>query len=181
MFFFAEHAEPGEKLHRTMRKGVNEHDRLILIGSKVSLDRKGVLNELEEILTREARDGGASYLIAGRMPPGVPGAHGGTRALPAGYARQPLPGNRAAPAPAPASALARSQDSQGTQHCSQASRDMEVPSRDTEVPSRDMEVPSRDMEVPSRDTKVPSRDTEVPSRDIFEAARTEFRRTRGDM
>ena len=74
MFFFAEHAEPGEKLHRTMRKGVNEHDRLILICSMASLDRKGVLNELEEILTREARDGGASYLIGGRMPPGVTGA-----------------------------------------------------------------------------------------------------------
>ena len=66
-FFFAEHAEPGEKLHRMMRKGVNEHDRMLLICSKNSLDRKGVLNELEEILTREARDGGASYLIPIRL------------------------------------------------------------------------------------------------------------------
>ncbi|XXT17579.1 toll/interleukin-1 receptor domain-containing protein [Sorangium sp. So ce429] len=66
-FFFPEHAEPGEKLHRTMRKGVNEHDRVILICSRNSLDRKGVLNELEEILTREARDGGASYLIPIRL------------------------------------------------------------------------------------------------------------------
>ncbi|WP_437905467.1 toll/interleukin-1 receptor domain-containing protein [Sorangium sp. So ce327] len=66
-FFFPEHAEPGEKLHRTMRKGVNEHDRVILICSRYSLDRKGVLNELEEILTREARDGGASYLIPIRL------------------------------------------------------------------------------------------------------------------
>ncbi|WP_437339493.1 toll/interleukin-1 receptor domain-containing protein [Sorangium sp. So ce394] len=66
-FFFPEHAEPGEKLHRMMRKGVNEHDRVILICSRHSLDRKGVLNELEEILTREARDGGASYLIPIRL------------------------------------------------------------------------------------------------------------------
>ncbi|WP_129572530.1 MULTISPECIES: toll/interleukin-1 receptor domain-containing protein [Sorangium] len=66
-FFFPEHAEPGEKLHRTMRKGVNEYDRVILICSRSSLDRKGVLNELEEILTREARDGGASYLIPIRL------------------------------------------------------------------------------------------------------------------
>ncbi|WP_437338457.1 toll/interleukin-1 receptor domain-containing protein [Sorangium sp. So ce394] len=66
-FFFTEHATPGEKLHRMMRKGVNEHDRVILICSKRSLDRKGVLNELEEILNREARDGGASYLIPIRL------------------------------------------------------------------------------------------------------------------
>ncbi|WP_437666868.1 toll/interleukin-1 receptor domain-containing protein [Sorangium sp. So ce1182] len=66
-FFFPEHAEPGEKLHRMMRKGVNEHDRVILICSRHSLDRKGVLNELDEILAREARDGGASYLIPIRL------------------------------------------------------------------------------------------------------------------
>ncbi|WP_437498247.1 toll/interleukin-1 receptor domain-containing protein [Sorangium sp. So ce1099] len=66
-FFFPEHAEPGEKLHRMMRKGVNEHERVVLICSRHSLDRKGVLNELEEILTREARDGGASYLIPIRL------------------------------------------------------------------------------------------------------------------
>jgi hypothetical protein len=50
-----------------MRKGVNEHDRMILICSRSSLDRKGVLNELEEIITREARGGGASYLIPIRL------------------------------------------------------------------------------------------------------------------
>lgn len=66
-FFFAEHAEPGEKLHRLMRNKVNEQDRVILICSKNSLDRKGVLNEIEEVLTREAHDGGASYLIPIRL------------------------------------------------------------------------------------------------------------------
>jgi hypothetical protein len=66
-FFFPEHAAPGEKLHRMMRKGVNDHDRVILICSKDSLDRKGVLNELEEILAREARDGGGSCVIPIRL------------------------------------------------------------------------------------------------------------------
>jgi len=66
-FFFPEHAVPGEKLHRTMRKGVNEHDRVILVCSKASLDRKGVLNEIEETLARESRDGGATYLIPIRL------------------------------------------------------------------------------------------------------------------
>jgi hypothetical protein len=62
-FFFPEHAVPGKKLHRTMREGVNQFDRVLLICSKNSLSRRGVLNEVEETLAREARDGGASYLI----------------------------------------------------------------------------------------------------------------------
>jgi uncharacterized protein YjbI with pentapeptide repeats len=66
-FLSSEHAVPGEKLHRMMRKGVNEHDRVILICSRNSLDRRGVLNEIEETLQREARDGGASYLIPIRL------------------------------------------------------------------------------------------------------------------
>lgn len=66
-FFFPKYAKPGEKLHRLMRKGVNEHDRVILVCSRHSLDRKDVLNEIEEILAREARDGGASYLLPIRL------------------------------------------------------------------------------------------------------------------
>lgn len=66
-FFFAEHAVPGKKLHRTMRQGVNAYDRVILICSKASLDRTGVLNEIEETLARESRDGGAEYLIPIRL------------------------------------------------------------------------------------------------------------------
>jgi len=46
-----------------MRDGVNQHDRVILVCSKVSLDRPGVLNEIMETLQREARDGGKEYLI----------------------------------------------------------------------------------------------------------------------
>jgi hypothetical protein len=66
-FFFPEHALPGKKLHRLMRDGVNKFDRVVLICSANSLSRKGVLNEIEETLQREARDGGASYLIPIRL------------------------------------------------------------------------------------------------------------------
>lgn len=62
-FFFAKDAIPGRKLHRLMREGVNQHDRVILVCSKASLDRPGVLNEITETLQREARDGGKEYLI----------------------------------------------------------------------------------------------------------------------
>ncbi len=62
-FFFPEHGLPGKKLHRVMREGVNDFDRVIVVCSEASLSRKGLLNEIEETLQREARDGGASYLI----------------------------------------------------------------------------------------------------------------------
>lgn len=62
-FFFAKDAIPGRKLHRLMREGVNQHERVILVCSKASLDRSGVLNEIAEALQREARDGGKEYLI----------------------------------------------------------------------------------------------------------------------
>lgn len=50
-----------------MREGINKHDRMILICSKHSLDRPGVLNEIEEVLAREAREGGTAYLIRIRL------------------------------------------------------------------------------------------------------------------
>ena len=62
-FFFDKDAIPGERLHRVMHEGVNKYDRVILICSEASLVRPGVKNEIEETLAREARDGGASYLI----------------------------------------------------------------------------------------------------------------------
>lgn len=66
-FLFRDNAVPGQKLHRMMREGVNNFDRVILICSEASLDRAGVLNEIEETLQREARDGGASYLVPIRL------------------------------------------------------------------------------------------------------------------
>jgi CheY-like chemotaxis protein len=62
-FFFKKHAMPGQKLHHMMRDGVNQNGRVVLIGSQSSLNRVGVLNEIEEALQREAREGGKSILI----------------------------------------------------------------------------------------------------------------------
>ena len=59
-FFFHDDAPPGDKLHDVMRTGVNEHDRVILVCSQNSLERPGLLTELEETLARESRDGGAT-------------------------------------------------------------------------------------------------------------------------
>lgn len=66
-FFFKDDAPAGEKLHRVMRKGVNGHDRVILVCSKASLQRPGLVNELEETLARESRDGGRTYLLPVRL------------------------------------------------------------------------------------------------------------------
>jgi hypothetical protein len=66
-FLFRYDAIPGQKLHHMMRDGVNNYERVVLICSEASLDRPGVLNEIEETLQREARDGGMSYLIPIRL------------------------------------------------------------------------------------------------------------------
>lgn len=66
-FFFRKHAPPGARLHRLIRDNVNSHDRVILICSQTSLERYGLVNELEETLAREARDGGETYLLPIRI------------------------------------------------------------------------------------------------------------------
>jgi TIR domain len=63
VFFFPESATPGQRLHRTMSDGIHEYDRALLLCSRNSLTRPGVLNELEQILAREAREGGTELLI----------------------------------------------------------------------------------------------------------------------
>ncbi len=63
VFFFPETAIPGKRLHRTMAEAVLEFDRVILVCSKNSLDRRGVLNEIEQVLTREANEGGTELII----------------------------------------------------------------------------------------------------------------------
>src|SRR5262245_2296429 len=62
-FFFPDNANPGEKLHRVMRDNINSFDKILFICSEASLNRPGVLNELEEALQREAREGGEQILI----------------------------------------------------------------------------------------------------------------------
>jgi TIR domain-containing protein len=62
-FIFAKDARLGEKLHREMRTNINLHDRMILICSRTALGRHGVQNEIEEVLQREAREGGRTILL----------------------------------------------------------------------------------------------------------------------
>ena len=62
-WFFPDDALPGQKLHRVMHDGVNEHDRVLLLCSENSLKRSGVLNELERVLEREAKEGGSEILV----------------------------------------------------------------------------------------------------------------------
>jgi hypothetical protein len=62
-FFFASDAIPGERLHDVMRRGVNKYDRIVVICSEDALRRPGVRNEIQESFAREARDGGAAYVI----------------------------------------------------------------------------------------------------------------------
>jgi hypothetical protein len=66
-WFFPVDAKPGDKLHRVMNDAVEAHDRTLLLCSKSSLVRSGVLNELERVLEREAREGGAAILIPIRL------------------------------------------------------------------------------------------------------------------
>lgn len=62
-WFFPDDALPGEKLHRMMHDGVNKHDRVLLVCSKTALIRPGVLNEIERVFEREAKEGGTDILI----------------------------------------------------------------------------------------------------------------------
>src|SRR5579864_2379265 len=63
VFFFPESATLGERIDNEVFRRIQDNDRILLICSKDSLDRPGVLNEIQETLDREARDGGATYLL----------------------------------------------------------------------------------------------------------------------
>lgn len=62
-WFFPDDSIPGQKLHRMMHEGVNKHDKVLLVCSKNSLTRNGVLNEIERVFEREAKEGGSDILI----------------------------------------------------------------------------------------------------------------------
>jgi hypothetical protein len=63
VFFFPETARVGERLDNEVFRRIQEHDRVLLVCSRDSLNRSGVINEIQETLDREARDGGATYLL----------------------------------------------------------------------------------------------------------------------
>jgi hypothetical protein len=61
-FLFAHDAKIGRPLHRMMHRAVNDYDWTVLLCSKNSLDRPGVLNEIEESLRKASRGGGHNPL-----------------------------------------------------------------------------------------------------------------------
>ncbi|WP_137229812.1 toll/interleukin-1 receptor domain-containing protein [Streptomyces sp. BPSDS2] len=63
VFFFPESATLGERIDGEVYRRLHEHDRVILICSEASLNRPGVLHEIQETFDRESRDGGATYLL----------------------------------------------------------------------------------------------------------------------
>lgn len=62
-WFFPDDSIPGEKLHRMMSDNIHKHDRTLLICSKDSISRFGVLNEIERLLERESSEGGSEIII----------------------------------------------------------------------------------------------------------------------
>lgn len=62
-FFFPKSATMGERIDNEVYQSIQEHDRVILVCSSNSLNRPGVLHEIQETFDREARDGGATYLL----------------------------------------------------------------------------------------------------------------------
>jgi uncharacterized protein YjbI with pentapeptide repeats len=62
-FFFPETARAGERISDEIFRQIQAHDRMLLICSRGSLDRHGVINEIRHTLDREARDGAANYLL----------------------------------------------------------------------------------------------------------------------
>ena len=62
-YYFPESSIPGRRLHRTMIDAVYEYDVVISICSEPAVTRPGWLNELEQTLAREAREGGTELLI----------------------------------------------------------------------------------------------------------------------
>ena len=62
-YYFPESSIPGRRLHRTMADAVYEYDVVISVCSEAAVTRSGWLNELEQTLTREAREGGTELLI----------------------------------------------------------------------------------------------------------------------
>ncbi|HTM81510.1 toll/interleukin-1 receptor domain-containing protein [Asticcacaulis sp.] len=61
--FFSQTSQIGQKLHRFMSDGINTADYMLLICSEKSLTRNGVLNEIEEIMSKQASEGGKNLLL----------------------------------------------------------------------------------------------------------------------
>lgn len=62
-FFFPVSATPGTRLFRTMADAIRQYDRVVLLCSTAGLRRPGVSNEIEQVLAREAEEGGSEVII----------------------------------------------------------------------------------------------------------------------
>ena len=62
-WWFPSDAQWGEKIHQEVRRNTKKYDRLLLLCSRRSLIRSGVLHEIEEVLDREADEGGKAIAI----------------------------------------------------------------------------------------------------------------------
>lgn len=62
-YFFPETARLGERIQTEVYREIQKHDKVILLCSRASLRRPGVLQEIEETLDREGREGGKPCLL----------------------------------------------------------------------------------------------------------------------
>ncbi len=62
-WWFPSNAQWGERLHHEISKNIKKYDRLLLLCSRRSLIRNGVLHEIEEVFDREAAEGGKAIII----------------------------------------------------------------------------------------------------------------------
>ena len=53
----------GARINDEVFRRINEYDQILLICSRNSLDRVGVVNEVQETFDREANGGGRTYLL----------------------------------------------------------------------------------------------------------------------
>jgi len=62
-WWFPADAQWGAKIHDEINRNIMKYDRLLLLCSRRSLIRNGVLHELEEVFEREAAEGGKPIVI----------------------------------------------------------------------------------------------------------------------
>ena len=68
-WFYPRNAVPGRRHHRHLQAKIHAYDRMILCCSAASLQREGVLHEVEEVLEREQDEGGSEVMIPVLLQP----------------------------------------------------------------------------------------------------------------
>jgi hypothetical protein len=62
-WFYLDDAEMGGPHRSILRRAINEHERVLVVCSRASLTRKGVVDELKKTLARETREGRDDILL----------------------------------------------------------------------------------------------------------------------